>query len=409
MRRFIALALIVMTFGVRAEVVSLVMTDVRLVDLIRIVYGEMRQEPFVMSPEVAEFDKRFTLDLRKVKESQATSALVELAKQAGFTVAKRSGVVWIGKTLESDDELIVYKPRFRSARYLADVVQGVTSARSVLSRSLRQVPQGGAVQDIPQSPGANVSPTSVEGQVDRSEVDQIAFNVVARDAAKVRQLLRDLDTVSGEVVLKAAVYEVGLTRREGSALNIAASVLSSKGLTLSGGVLDGVGLKVSLGGLDAVLSALDADVRFKSISRPQVRVSNGSKARFSVGQDVPVLGNVQIDRSGNPLQSVEYKQSGIILTALPEIRENVIELTMQQELSNFVVTKTGVNGSPTLIKRSVDTKLGINPGEVVVMAGLQDVQEDSTNTRLPVFGYLFGQDKQFKDSEILIFVEAVRI
>ena len=40
-----------------------------------------------------------------------------------------------------------------------------------------------------------------------------------------------------------------------------------------------------------------------------------------------------------------------------------------QELSNFVVTKTGVNGSPTLIKRAVNTKLGLML-VVVVLAGL---------------------------------------
>lgn len=111
----------------------------------------------------------------------------------------------------------------------------------------------------------------------------------------------------------------------------------------------------------------------------------------------------------NPVQSVDYKQSGVILTATPEIRVDVIELQLQQELSNFVVTKTGVNGSPTLIKRAVNTKLGLLPGEVVVLAGLQDDQEDASQNRMPFFGWLLGEERQEKRSEILVFIEAVRI
>lgn len=393
--------------------VSLVLSDVRLVELVRVTYGELSREPFVLGHEILEAQERYTLDLRQVPKASAVAAVANVVKGAGFEVVRRGGVVWIGKPAQAVDEVIVYRPRHRSARYLADVVQSVTGARSVLSRSIKGAESREVVPSRDMAPGAHVkqaSPTSVEGQIDRSEVDQIAFNVAALDVGKVRKLLQDLDTASGEVVLKAAVYEVGFDRREGSAVQIAASVLSGQlSGTIAGAVLGGVSIKFAGQGLEAVLSALDADVRFKSVSRPQVRVRNGAQARFSVGQDVPVLGAAQMDKNGNPVQSVDYKQSGVILTATPEIREDVIELTLQQELSNFVVTKTGVNGSPTLIKRSVNTRLGMVPGEVVVLAGLQDDQEDETQNRLPWLGWLVGEDRQQKRSEILVFIEAIRI
>jgi type II secretory pathway component GspD/PulD (secretin) len=392
--------------------VSLVLSDTRLVDLVSVAYGELSKEPFVLSHEVLESNERYTVDLRQVSTSRAVGAVADLVQSAGFEVVKRGGVVWIARPKAAEEDLIVYRPRYRSARYLADVVQSVTGARSVLARSIkgeaREVQPGKEVQPVAQ-PKAS-SPTSVEGQIDRSEVDQIAFNVAAKDAGKVRKLLADLDTPAGEVVLKAAVYEVGVDKREGSAVQIAASLMAGKlSGTVAGNILGGVSIKIAAGGIEAVLSALDADVRFKSVSRPQVRVKNGSQARFSVGQDVPVLGAAQMDKNGNPVQSVDYKQSGVILTATPEIRQDTIELSLQQELSNFVLTKTGVNGSPTLIKRSVNTKLGLVPGEVVVLAGLQDDQEDETQNRLPWFGWLLGQDRQQKRSEILVFIEVVRI
>lgn len=400
--------------GLADDRVSLVLSDARLVDLVRVAYGELAHEPFVLSHELLESKDLFTVDLRQVPRARAVLAVADLVHAAGFEVARRGGVVWIGKALEAVDEVVVYRPRYRSARYLADVVQSVTGARSILSRSIKSG-QGRDVQPSrDMQPGAasavQVSPTSVEGQIDRSEVDQIAFNVAAKDVAKVHKLLRNLDTPSGEVVLKAAVYEVGFDRREGSAVQIAASLMAGKlSGTIAGNILGGVSVKFAQGGIEAVLSALDADVRFKSVSRPQVRVRNGAQARFSVGQDVPVLSGSQLDKNGNPLQSVEYKQSGVILTATPEIREDVIELSLQQELSNFVLTKTGVNGSPTLIKRSVNTKLGLVPGEVVVLAGLQDDQQDETQNRMPWLGWLLGHERQEKRSEILVFIEVERI
>lgn len=393
--------------------VSIVVSDIRLVDLVRFTYGELSREPFILGHEVLESQERYTVDLRDVSKAVAVSSVSNLVKSAGFDVMRRGGVVWIGKATEAVDEVVVYRPRYRSSRYLADVVQSVTGARSVLSRSIkavevREVSPSRDVQAAPQL--RQSSPTSVEGQIDRSEVDQIAFTVSVKDVAKVRKLLADLDTPSGEVVLKAAVYEVGFDRREGSAVQIAASLMTGKlSGAISGNVLSGVSIKFAGQGLEAVLSALDADVRFKSISRPQVRVRNGAQARFSVGQDVPVLGASQLDKNGNPVQSVDYKQSGVILTATPEIREDVIEITLLQELSNFVLTKTGVNGSPTLIKRAVNTKLGLVPGEVVVLAGLQDDQEDDTQNRLPWLGWMVGQERQERRTEILLFIEALRI
>lgn len=425
MRRF-WLLLWCCALTVQAQPVSVTLDEVPLADLVKLVYTELVPRSFVLSSAVLQARRPVSLSLKAEKPEAVISQLTRLLNDNGFTVQDVAGVAWIGATKPAQDEILVYRPRHRSARYLADVVQSVTAARAMGGSQDQNGKEGGPVVADKQPQGRDVAsvagmqarreqsrPAKVsgaEGQAEALEVDQIAFSVAAADVAKVSKLLNDLDTASGEVLLKAAVYEVGFDKREGSAVQIAASLMSGKlSGTVAGNILGGVSLKLVQGGLSAVVSALDEDVRFKSVSRPQVRVRNGAQARFSVGQDVPVLGAAQMDKNGNPVQSVEYKQSGVILTATPEIRQDVIELQLQQELSNFVVTKTGVNGSPTLVKRSVNTKLGLVPGEVVILAGLQDDQEDAAENRLPFFGWLLGQEKQQKQSEILVFIEVVRI
>jgi len=407
MIRFIVLMLLASV--VRAEPVSVYLEDAPLADLVKIAYGEIARKPYMMASAVLEARQPVTISLREIDAVKLLDHVGSLLNAAGFTAETRGGVVTVDKTPDPADVIVVYKPRHRSARYLADVVQPLTGAKSLMSRALHQPSSAQQQQSSQQTANQrDQSPTSVAGMTDRGEVDQIAFTVPAKDAGKLRKLLEDLDTPTGEVLLKAAVYEVGTTKQDGSAIKLALSLSNIEGVigsTLSGDV----SLKLKIGGLDGFISALDRDSRFKSLSRPQLRVRNGATARFSVGQDVPVLGSQQLDRNGNPIQSIDYKASGIILTARPEIREEVIELELTQELSNFTVTNTGVNNSPTLIKRSVNTRLGIVPGEIVILAGLQDDKQDGQETRLPVLGWLLGEQQQHQQNEILVILEASKI
>jgi len=116
---------------------------------------------------------------------------------------------------------------------------------------------------------------------------------------------------------------------------------------------------------------------------------------------------VSQDRNGNPIQSVEYRQSGTIFTVQPDIRLDVVDLNITQELSTFVTTTTGVNNSPTLMQRTATSQLTIKPGEVVVFAGLQEQRDDQTDSRL--FGWLLSNKKNNTTSEVLLFIEAQSI
>lgn len=412
MKRLAAVLLWMLT-AAQAQTVSLHLDQVPLVDFVKLAYGEIGQRPFLLSPAVIEARQPVSVMLRNELPSAVVEHAAHLLRQQGFSISQRSGVTWIDKANQPEQELVVYRPRHRSARYLADVVQPLTGARSLLRRELRQ--QEAVLQQAisPQAQPTSAqrpdqSPQSVAGMTDRGEVDQIAFGIDAVHADKLRKLLADLDTPTGEVLLRAAVYEVGTSKQDGSAVKLALSIAGIEAGV--GAILAGdASIKLTFGGLEGVLAALDRDSRFKSLSRPQLRVKNGSLARFSVGQDVPILGAQQLDRNGNPVQSIDYKPSGIILTARPEIRQDVIELDLTQELSNFVATNTGVNNSPTLIKRSVTTRLGLSSGEVVILAGLQDDRQDGQSSRVPFFGWLVGDQRKHEQSEILVFIEASKI
>jgi type II secretory pathway component GspD/PulD (secretin) len=72
-----------------------------------------------------------------------------------------------------------------------------------------------------------------------------------------------------------------------------------------------------------------------------LRIKSGGKARFMAGQEVPTLGSISYPSSGQSVQSVDYRSSGVILEIQPDIRENAIELNVNQQISDFTSTSTG--------------------------------------------------------------------
>ncbi|MFS1538718.1 MAG: type II secretion system protein GspD [Candidatus Phlomobacter fragariae] len=160
------------------------------------------------------------------------------------------------------------------------------------------------------------------------------------------------------MVVSAYVFEVQTAERNGSGLALAAKLVSGK-LNIGMGKEAGFDnfVRFNLGSLDALYELFRTDSRFHVVSSPRLRVKNGAKASFLVGSEVPVLGQVSY-ADNKPVQSIEYRSSGVILNVRPQIRQQGVDLTIDQQLSNFAKTETGVNNSPTLIKREVST-----PGE----------------------------------------------
>jgi hypothetical protein len=263
-----------------ADTVSLMFDSVSVADLARVTYGELSREPYVLTHAALQVREAVSLNLRGLDRKKAVDQVGNILTASGFEISRSAGVVWIDKARPAEDEIIVYRPMHRSSRYLADVVQSVTGARSLSARVVRNQDgqqNGTVVQSAPAAqkvsmqsqPRQQESSSSAAGMIDRAEVDQVAFTVSSKEAGKVRKLLAELDTQASEIVLKAAVYEVGTDRKEGGAVKLAASLLGGKfGFNVSGNVLDGVSVKLAFGGIDAVLSALDADSRFRSIPGP---------------------------------------------------------------------------------------------------------------------------------------------
>jgi len=140
-----------------------------------------------------------------------------------------------------------------------------------------------------------------------------------------------------------------------------------------------------------------------------------------VGQNVPFLtgqySNAGTGATGtvNPFQTIERKDVGITLKVRPQISENgTVRLTIFQEVSS--VDPTSVNSTAGLItnKRSIESNVLVQDGQIVVLGGLLSDTYASTSNRvpgladIPVLGNLFKSETRSRQkTNLMVFLRPV--
>ncbi len=144
--------------------------------------------------------------------------------------------------------------------------------------------------------------------------------------------------------------------------------------------------------LGIVLTALREDSNSNVISTPSMLTLDNEEAEIVVGQEVPFLTGSFTSGGGdlpnaNPFQTIERKEVGLTLRITPQINAGgAIRLEVSQELSR--VSPTQVEGASDLItdKRTIDTTVLVDDGQIIVLGGLMRTDESDTYERVPILG-----------------------
>ena len=186
----------------------------------------------------------------------------------------------------------------------------------------------------------------------------------------------------------------------------------------------GVGDGLSLGFLDktvsvlgadvlnlgALIRALGADAGTNILSTPSLVTLDNEEASIVVGQNVPfVTGQFSAtganEGAANPFQTIQREDVGITLRVQPQINDgDAVRLDISQEVSSISLATTSTNASDIITdKRSINTTVLVDDGQIVVLGGLMedDVQEDQQ--RVPLLGQipLLGRLFRYERTEIM--------
>jgi type II secretory pathway component GspD/PulD (secretin) len=396
--------------------------DLRFVNvgqLVDLLYGDVMRVPHVIDSDVLA-DTRQVSFRYDDKKGDLRAFVKVFLDSMGFAVQTRDGVDFITRKpadqARPDIETLVYHPKFRTAEYLSSAVQPLISGRVSAVSSLAGSAMTAAPFPASGIAASSAMPSSLESaplpRGGASASDDFVFAGSAADVRLLRGLLPQLDTQPGEVVVRGWVYEVSNTDARNNAFSIAAQVLGAKvGISNGSTASDSSALTFSSHLLDVAVSALDADTRFKEISDPHVRVVSGQRVSLNVGARVPTLGSVSYQgQSGTPVQSVDYQDAGVIFTVQPVVLGDVIRLQLQEQISSFVPTTSGVNGSPTKNTRQMDTTVSLKDGEVVVLGGLvQDSESVSNNHEWWLPHFLDGSGGSKGRTEVLLVLQVQKV
>jgi general secretion pathway protein D len=382
--------------------------SINVAQVLQLIYSEALKTAYVLDPDVLS-DSRLVSFRYEDSKGDLRVFLRTFLDSLGYSLESRGDVDFVAKAKlqeksEAEQDAFIYRPKFREVSYLARLLSPLFKGSFSVNRSIA-TPEGAKVQN-------NVPDGSAASLVDQS-ADTLVFSGTEKEIEKLKKLLPQVDFAIGEILVRGVVYEVTTSDNDGSAFQLALNLLGGKFTFGLGGAINASGsfLRFKNNTIDAVFSALSGDSRFKVVSSPSLRIRSGATGRFSVGQEVPVLGALSYPQgAGQAVQSVEYRSSGVIFDLHPQVRDAVVDLSISQQLSNFVNTTTGVNKSPTLIKRAVETAVSMADGDIIVLGGLTENKETGSSSGFSFLpSFLRSKQADKSRSEILLILQMSKI
>ncbi|RJG03412.1 type II secretion system secretin GspD [Noviherbaspirillum sedimenti] len=250
----------------------------------------------------------------------------------------------------------------------------------------------------------------------------------------LRAVIDKLDARRAQVYVESLIVEVtanraaefgvqwaGLTGGDGSRYRVGTltgfqtggnNLINQVGVSAANRLPPGNGLNLGIfrqvGGhitLGAIARALETDDNANILSMPNLITLDNEEARIIVGQNVPFIsGQFTTPASGgsatvNPFQTIERKDIGLSLRVKPQISEGgTVKMAIYQETSN--VQPKGDASDIITNKRSIETNVLVDDGEIIVLGGLIEDTASDTEEKvpglgdIPVLGNLFKYQKR---------------
>lgn len=216
--------------------------------------------------------------------------------------------------------------------------------------------------------------------------------IVEVDANKSAELGAQFAGVSGNSNSNARVAGVTGFTPQGSGGN---NLISQLGAKAAGTALaPGNGLTVGIlnnSGLGVLVHALETDTSANILSMPNLITLDNEEAKIIVGSNVPfITGQYTTPASGgtagvNPFQTVERQDIGLTLRVRPQISQGgTVKMSIYQE--NSAVTDSTNPAGLITSKRSLDTNVLVDDGQIIVLGGLIDDNMQDTTEKVPLLG-----------------------
>lgn len=172
-----------------------------------------------------------------------------------------------------------------------------------------------------------------------------------------------------------------------------ASLLGASGATLGFGGQNSDGTLFGL-----VLNAVDSDADSNLLATPSILAMDNEEASFLSGQEIPITtGEALGSNNTNPFRTVDREEVGVKLLVRPQITEgDTVRLYIEQEVSSVAGTVSTTSSDLITNKRSISTTVLADNGEIIVLGGLIEQDDQATVNGVPVLGDVPGLGRLFR-------------
>ena len=285
----------------------------------------------------------------------------------------------------------------------------------------------------PGAPGQPQGPQPIFKEEVRIVADPVTNSLVVlatkRDYQLIADVLKRIDVVPRQVLLEVTIAEITLNKdlsfgvewalAQGKLNQTLAQDNSNTSLFRTGpqglpvgGLINGTSRvpPVPPGGAFAVISdrehfnifinALQQRTNVKMLSAPHIMAADNREAHILVGSSIPILTSTQSSTIAvsNIVNSVQYRDTGNILTILPQVNsKGLVNMQIRQEVSAVAQGQAsfGNTNSPAFTTREAETTVVVQDGETVVIGGIitDTIEHDRSGIPylmdIPVLGWAF--------------------
>lgn len=191
------------------------------------------------------------------------------------------------------------------------------------------------------------------------------------------KLTQDTTTVDGTTVVTQTSSSLGTSLQEAAA----ASLLSATGGFA--GFAGDIGKNTVFG---AIINAVTSDTTSNLLATPHIVTLDNQAAKFLVGQEVPITTGEALSKNfDNAFRTVQREEVGIKLEVTPQVNgAGEVKLFLRQEVSSVAGAVSSRNSDLILNKRSFETTLTVDDGEILAIGGLLNDDERKTIERIPL-------------------------
>jgi general secretion pathway protein D len=223
-------------------------------------------------------------------------------------------------------------------------------------------------------------------------------------AIGAEELTRETTTVNGNTTTTTVNSALGDSLQEAAA----ASILSATG-GFGGFALD-IGKNAIFG---TIINAIAADTESNLLATPHIVTLNNQKAKFLVGQEVPVSTGEQLSANfENAFRTVQRQEVGIKLEVTPQVNaQGDVKLFLKQEVSSVAGPVSSRSSDLILNKREFETTLTVGDGQLLAIGGLLNDDERRTIERIPllsdipILGELFkSRSRSRSKTNLMVFI-----